>query len=94
MNIRAMQPHGLFQIQRLMEQREAGYVTTASELNKLLDASAYSNVIRLKQQVLVAEEDGALIAFAIIAVPGDTMTPSRSLPSSSGEEALKRPHWL
>ncbi|QOT08127.1 GNAT family N-acetyltransferase [Paenibacillus sp. JNUCC32] len=76
-NIRAMQPHDLFQIQRLMEQREAGYVTTASELNKLLDASAYSNVIRLKQQVLVAEEDGALTAFAIIAVPGDTMTPSR-----------------
>ncbi|OME93001.1 MULTISPECIES: GNAT family N-acetyltransferase [Paenibacillus] len=75
--IRAMQPQDLFHLQRLMEQREAGYVTTASELNKLLDASAYSNVIRLEQQVLVAEEDGVLTAFAIIAVPGVVMTPSR-----------------
>ncbi|AWP29205.1 GNAT family N-acetyltransferase [Paenibacillus sp. Cedars] len=76
-NIRAMQPQDLFDVHRLMEQRDAGYVTTASELNKLLDASAYSNVIRLEQQVLVAEEDGVLTAFAIIAVPGTVMTPSR-----------------
>lgn len=75
--IRAMQPQDLFHLQKLMEQREAGYVTTASELNKLLGASAYSNVIRLEQQVLVAEEDGVLTAFAIIAVPGTVMTPSR-----------------
>ena len=47
--IRAMRPQDLFHLQRLMEQREAGYVTTASELNKSLGASAYSNVIRLEQ---------------------------------------------
>lgn len=76
-NIRTMQPHDLFQLHKLMEQREARYVSTASELNKLLDASAYSNVIRMEQQVLVAEEHGALTAFAIMAVPGTVLTPSR-----------------
>lgn len=76
-NIRTMKPQDLFQLHKLMEQREARYASTASELNKLLDASAYSNVIRLEQQVLVAEENGALTAFAIIAVPGTVMTPSR-----------------
>jgi len=76
--IRAMKPEDLLQVHALMEDREAGYASTPTELGKLLDASAYSNVIRLEQQVLVAEENGKLTAFAIIAVPGTVMTPSRA----------------
>ncbi|GAB6929256.1 hypothetical protein JCM10914A_32390 [Paenibacillus sp. JCM 10914] len=75
--IRKMQPEDLFKLHAVMEQRQARYTTTPSELDRLLGASAYSNVIRMQQQVLVAEDGGQLIAYAIIAVPGMELTPSR-----------------
>ncbi|SMF89553.1 Predicted N-acetyltransferase YhbS [Paenibacillus uliginis N3/975] len=75
--VREMTPDDIFKVHGLIEKRTAAYVSSANELDKLLGASAFSNVIRLEQKVLVAEQNGTLVAFAIIGVPGTTMTPSR-----------------
>lgn len=76
--VREMTPEDIFKIHGLIEKRSAAYVSSANELDKLLGASAFANVIRLEQKILVAEQNGSLAAFAIIGVPGATMTPSRS----------------
>lgn len=74
--IREMISEDTFKIHELLEKRSSGYVSTVNDLNKLLDASAFSNVIRLEQKVLVAEENGSVKAVAIIGIPGNVMTPS------------------
>lgn len=75
--VREMSPEDSFSIHELLEKRTSTYVSTVSELDKLLDASAFANVIRLEQRVLMAEQDGSIVAFAIMGVPGTKMTPSR-----------------
>lgn len=75
--VREMNPEDIFKIHELIEKRSASYVSSVSELDKLLGASAFSNVLRLEQKVLIAEQNGDSVAFAIIGVPGTKMTPSR-----------------
>lgn len=75
--VREMHPEDSFIIHEMIEKRTAAYVSTVAELDKLLDASAFANVIRLEQKVLLAEQNGSIVAFAIIGVPGTKMTPSR-----------------
>lgn len=75
--VREMNPEDIFEVHQWIEKRSAAYVSSASELDKLLGASAFANVIRLDQKILIAEQDGHIAAFAVIGVPGSRMTPSR-----------------
>lgn len=75
--LREMEPGDIFKMHELIEKRPSAFVTSVTELEKLLTASAFANVIRLEQKVLIAEQNGIIEAFAIIGVPGTRMTPSR-----------------
>lgn len=76
-HVRPMVPEDLLAVHDLLTAREAAYALTPTELGRLLEASAYANVLCLEQQLLVAEKNGRVTAFAAIGVPGERMTASR-----------------
>ncbi|KKO54250.1 GNAT family N-acetyltransferase [Paenibacillus sp. DMB20] len=75
--VREMEAEDLFRVHELLGNRTAAYAASPNELDKLLGASAFANVIRLEQKVLTAAKDGEIKAVAVLGVPGTRMTPSR-----------------
>ncbi|WP_054956247.1 GNAT family N-acetyltransferase [Paenibacillus dakarensis] len=74
--IREMKSEDIFAMHELLTKRNTAYMSSVSELGRLLDASAYANVLQLDQKVLIAEQNGGIAAFAVIGVPGNRMTTS------------------
>ncbi|GGF83448.1 hypothetical protein GCM10010912_30700 [Paenibacillus albidus] len=67
--LRPMQPGDLFEVNRLLGEREAGHVHSPAELALLLGAGAYAGVLRHAQRTLVAVRDGSIEGFAAVALP-------------------------
>lgn len=67
--LRPMQPGDFFEVNRLLNEREAGHVYSPGELALLLGAEAYAGVLGLSQRTLVAVRDGSIEGFAAMAVP-------------------------
>ncbi|NMO95212.1 GNAT family N-acetyltransferase [Paenibacillus lemnae] len=76
--IRELAAEDLFRLHGLLQSRSAVYDSSPAELGRLLEASAFANVIRLEQKVLGAFRNGILAAAVIVGVPGPAMTPSRA----------------
>jgi predicted N-acetyltransferase YhbS len=71
MRIREMLPTDLFAMQEAASDRSVRYEFGVSELATLIKSEALASCIKMKHRVLVAEQEGALIAFAVLGVPTD-----------------------
>lgn len=66
-----------FQLHRLASQREVRYDQGLSELAQLIHSEALSSCLKLRHKIVVAAQDGHLLAYAVVGVPG-VHTPKRS----------------
>ncbi|KWX88495.1 hypothetical protein AMQ83_06415 [Paenibacillus riograndensis] len=66
--VREAEERDWFGLQRLAENREVRYDRSLYELATLVRAEAIADIYKLKQKIYVAESDGRLLAYAVIAV--------------------------
>ncbi|MNO21660.1 hypothetical protein D3C76_114360 [compost metagenome] len=67
-SIREAEESDWFELQRLAENRDVRYERSLYELATLVRAEAIADIYKLKQKIYVAELDGRLLAYVIIAV--------------------------
>lgn len=61
-----------FQLHALAASREVRFDQNLSELAQLIHSQAFSSCVKLKHKVVVAEKDGQIQAFAVVAVPASS----------------------
>lgn len=94
--VREAEEQDWFGLQRLAENREVRFNRSLYELATLVRAEAISDIYKLKQKIYVAETDGRLLAYAVIAVRKELKTDAVPLVIEWGgapEAALQAITW-
>ncbi|KWX78088.1 GNAT family N-acetyltransferase [Paenibacillus jilunlii] len=94
--VREAEERDWFGLQKLAESREVRYDRSLYELAALVRAEAIADIYKLKQKIYVAESEGCLQAYAIIAVRDKRKTEAVPLVIEWGgapEAALQAISW-
>ncbi|MBD8498620.1 GNAT family N-acetyltransferase [Paenibacillus arenosi] len=76
-HLRAMKPYEWLQLHKVARSRDVHYEQSVWDFAGLTKAEAYASCVKLKHQVLVAERNGKVTAFAVVAVPKGTLQSRR-----------------
>ncbi|WP_186785924.1 GNAT family N-acetyltransferase [Paenibacillus agilis] len=76
-HLRAMEPYEWLKLHAVARSRNVRYEQSVWDLAGLVKAEAYASCVKLTHQVLVAERDGRLAAFAVVAIPKGTLKSRR-----------------
>lgn len=76
--VRGMKPTDLYALHELASARRYAFEQSPYELALLLRAEAYASCTKLAHRTLLAEENGKLLAFAVMSLPIPGVTPSRT----------------
>ncbi|ARF68654.1 hypothetical protein B7C51_13870 [Paenibacillus larvae subsp. pulvifaciens] len=76
--VRGMEPTDLYAFHDLARARRFAFEQSPYELALLLRAEAYASCTKLTHRTLLAEENGKLLAFAVMSLPIPGITPRRA----------------
>ena len=67
--VREWRKSDLFQIDRIRRETAVRYEATPWEWSALVQSGGYASILKMDQEVLVSERDGAVEAYAVIGIP-------------------------
>jgi GNAT superfamily N-acetyltransferase len=69
LEIREAEPTDILSMTKLAAEREVAFEQTAHDMTLLIQSESYASCVKRKHRVLVAEKDGRLTGYVIVALP-------------------------
>ncbi|WP_036605531.1 GNAT family N-acetyltransferase [Paenibacillus assamensis] len=76
-HLRAMELYEWLKLHTVARSREVHYEQSVWDLAGLTKAEAYASCVKLKHEIVVAERNGKVAAFAVVAIPKGTLQSRR-----------------